>query len=155
MNSLLRTLAVPILFVSFLLFLGSCERTVTITGRGGEVQSGDTRIRYYVDNGTEDTAQRIVLVMGPSVAIGIGSHEVSWERPTEGDSRSSAVAPEEAAWIVWEDNTVQSIDVAPDNVSRMVALWSDGQPVPTELAEMIQKERSRQNKTVNPTADRL
>jgi hypothetical protein len=84
--------------------------------------------------------------MGPSVAIGLGPHEVSWERPKEGDSRSSAVAPEEAAWIIWEDNSVQSMDVAPDDVSRMVALWSNGQPVPTELTEMIQKERSRQNR---------
>ena len=144
MNSLLRIRALSILFVSFTLFVGSCERRVTITGRDGEIQSGDTRIRYYVDNGTGDTAQRIVLVMGPSVAIGIGLHNVSWERPKEGDSRSSVVAPKEAAWIVWEDNTVQSINIAPDDVSRMVALWSDGQPVPTELAEMIQKERSRQ-----------
>lgn len=119
------------------IFTGSCERTEHYSGKAGSIEAGTTRIRYYIDNGTTGEAQRVLLVMGKSVSSGMSEGMVHWSRSFGGDSRECRVLPEDRVWIVWEDDSVAPLAVAPVDVAGMIDEWSDGDLVPEALASLI------------------
>ena len=117
---------------------------MSYTGSGGYFDSGQTRIHYYIENGTKAEAQRVLLVMGKCASLGMSTEGVvSWSRSLEGHSRESPVRDGESVWIVWEDDTVQAADVGAVEVASMIHEWSDDQAVPETLQSMIKSERAK------------